>query len=332
MNPAPKIKIPWRLHPICQHLRVVAIAVVALSSRPSSAHPGDGIVVDAEGRTFFVHGGGNRIMKSDASGELTKLAELTNPHRLVMDTDGDLYAVSDREGQVWKISPDGQKKLIYPLPDSKPINFIGWGGDPFTLDADGNIYCLSDRRNKHSQILKIGADGRIANFAGGDWGYADGKGSQAQFRSLHYAGFGWTAEGALLVTDHGSSVRKITPDGTVTTLAGSKERGFADGAGKEARFKNAVGLAVDAGGNILVADSGNRRIRKIAPDGTVSTLAGSGEGGHKDGSAETATFDGPVGIAVGPDNSIYVLDYKYDHPRVRRISPEGKVTTFATVK
>ncbi len=122
------------------------------------------------------------------------------------------------------------------------------------------------------------------------------------------------------------------PDGAVTTLAGSTEAGFADGPSQEARFKEAVGLAVDAEGNVYVVDGGNRRVRRIAPNGRVSTVAGSGQRGHEDGPAQKATFNWPVGIAVGRDMSVYVLDYEGDDPHVRRIWPGGNVTTIASVK
>ena len=117
----------------------------------------------------------------------------------------------------------------------------------------------------------------------------------------------------------------------MTTLAGSQEGGFAEGPSKEARFSGAVGLAADAQGNVYVADSGNRRVRMIASNGSVSTLAGSGQRGHEDGPAQKASFDIPVGIALGRDSSIYVLDYDRDHPRVRRIGPGSNIKTIATV-
>jgi hypothetical protein len=251
-----------------------------------------------------------------------------------LDNQGNVYSVGDRDGQVWKINPDGRTTLVYPLPDLwQGIQFVGEGGNPFTLDAEGNLYCLHDRQFKYTQILKIGPDVRIATLAGGDWGFADGKGSQARFAYLHYAAFAWTPAGALLVTDSGSSVRKIMPDGAVTTLAGSAEAGFSDGSSQEARFKEAVGLAVDAEGNVYVADGGNRRVRKITPNGRVSTIAGTGQRGHLDGPAQNATFDTPVGIAVSRDKSVYVLDYdEDDHPRVRRISADGNLTTIAAVE
>jgi DNA-binding beta-propeller fold protein YncE len=293
-------------------------------------------VVDARGQVYFVHGERSRILRVDAMGKLTTFLQgeegkkLSAPHHLVLDKEGNLYSVGDRDGGVWKITPEGKSTQVYPPVDWVGIGFVGSGGNPFTLDADGNLICIHYRPSKHSQVLKVGPDGRLASLAGGDWGYADGKGTQARFRDLHGAAFAWAADGSLLVTDNGTSIRRITTDGTVTTLAGGREGGFADGPGKEARFQGAKGLAVDARGNVFVADAGNRRIRKITPDGMVSTVAGSGKRGAEDGAALKATFLGPAGVAVGRDGTLHVLDYYRDDPRLRRISPDGKVTTIAS--
>jgi hypothetical protein len=107
-------------------------------------------------------------------------------------------------------------------------------------------------------------------------------------------------------------IRKGSADGTVRTLAGSREGddGFADGAAADARFSYPVGVAIDAEGNIIVADSSNHCIRKVTPDGTVRTLAGSrkGEDGFADGAAADARFDGPCSVAIDADGNVLVAD------------------------
>jgi DNA-binding beta-propeller fold protein YncE len=104
------------------------------------------------------------------------------------------------------------------------------------------------------------------------------------------------------VADTGNHcIRVISPAGQVTTLAGAPEPGYADGQGAAARFNFPVGVAVDAEGNLYVADTANHRIRKITPDGKVTTLAGSGEPGDADGPAGEAQFRAPEGVAVGAD-------------------------------
>src|SRR5262249_37364609 len=134
---------------------------------------------------------------------------------------------------------------------------------------------------------------------------------------------------ALYLTDHGQRIRKVAPDGTVTTVAGGTERKYVDGPAKEARFAYARGIAFDGRGNLYVADAGAHRIRKVARDGTVTTVAGTGKPGFVDGPALEATFDEPVGIAVGRNGTIYVLDYDGDDPRLRKITADGKVKTIA---
>jgi sugar lactone lactonase YvrE len=137
-----------------------------------------------------------------------------------------------------------------------------------------------------------------------------------------------SADGTIYVADAGDSncIRKISPDGNVTTLAGGSE-GFADGAGVSASFNTPSALAFGPDGNLYVADTGNNRIRKITPDGNVSTVAGDGTAGYVDGPAAQAQFNGPVGLTVSGDGDIYVADTYNDV--IRMITTEGQVTTIA---
>lgn len=136
------------------------------------------------------------------------------------------------------------------------------------------------------------------------------------------------ADGTIYIADAGENnrVRRIAPDGNVTTLAGGSE-GFADGVGASASFNTPSALALDKDGNLYVADTGNNRIRKITPDGKVSTVAGDGTAGYVDGPAAHAQFNGPIGLAVSPGGDIYVADTYNDV--IRMITTEGQVTTIA---
>jgi len=135
-------------------------------------------------------------------------------------------------------------------------------------------------------------------------------------------------DGTIYVADAGESnrIRKISPDGNITILAGGNE-GFADGAGVAASFNTPSALALGPDGNLYVADTGNNRIRKITPDGKVSTVAGNGSAGYVDGPAAQAQFNGPIGLAVSVKGDIYVADTYNDV--IRMITTEGEVTTIA---
>ncbi len=300
------------------------------------AHPAAGIVVDAKGQVYFVHPMRSRIMRIDAARRLTTFVQgedgkkLSVPHHLVLDKNGDLISVGDRDGVTWRISPDGKTTQFFPKPGQVGIGNLGSGGDPFTIDSQGNIIMVLSEQFQTSHIMKINSEGKLVRFVGDKWGFADGVGAQAKFRDLHGAGFAWTADGSLLLTDNGSALRRITADGTVTTLAGGANAGFADGAARQAQFNGAIGIAVDPAGNILIADTDNHRIRKLTPQGQVSTIAGSGQRGGVDGAALKATFDEPSGVALGRDGTIYILDFVGDHPRVRKMSADGNVATIAT--
>ena len=154
--------------------------------------------------------------------------------------------------------------------------------------------------------------------------YLDATGREARFNSPSGVVVG--AGGNLYVSDTlNNRIRIITPGGVVSTLAGSSW-GFQDGPGTSAKFANPEGVAVDAAGNVYVADMLNHRIRIITPDGIVSTFAGSGFGGYGDGIAASASFTHPMGVAVDAAGNVYVADQ--GNNCIRKIA-SGQVTTFA---
>jgi sugar lactone lactonase YvrE len=159
-------------------------------------------------------------------------------------------------------------------------------------------------------------------------GSVAGSGSQAQFRLPN--GVASDASGNLYVADTANNaIRKITPDGVVSTLAGNAaSHGSTDGPGGEARFLAPFGLAVDGDDNVYVADTFNNLIRKITPDGVVSTLAGqAGHPGSTDGNGLLARFRNPWGIAVDVQGNLVVADMSND--TIRKITPAGVVSTLA---
>ena len=291
------------------------------------SHPGPGIVIDRKGHVFFVHPIRSRIMRIDASGQLTVFAQgeegrrLSVPHHLVLDAEDNLYSIGDRDGVLWRIAPDGQTTQIYPPNGTPGIGFLGSGGDPFIRDAQGAIYGINSQPDAFTQILEIRSDGRIDILAGGNYGIADGQGGQAEFANLHVGCFALGSDGSLYVTDSLTWVRKISPSGAVSTLA--------DSSGVKLKFKGACGIAFDSTRNLYVADSVERCVYKVTPSGSLSKVASSGGRDGGDGTLSTVNFVEPVGVAVAPDGTLYVLDYIRDDPRVRKISTNGRITTVA---
>jgi cephalosporin-C deacetylase-like acetyl esterase/sugar lactone lactonase YvrE len=193
-------------------------------------------------------------------------------------------------------------------------------------DVSGNLYVADVFSNT---ILKITPAGVAATLAGlaGTAGAQDGTGSGALFNQP--GGVAVDAADNVYVADSGNAtIRRVTPGGAVTTIAGSAAaRGNHDGLGSAASFNSPGGIAIDAAGVLYVADTLNATVRKIAADGTVSTLAGSaGNRGDADGAGSAARFNYPSGIATD-SQQIYVADTY--NATIRRITLDGVVTTVA---
>lgn len=196
-------------------------------------------------------------------------------------------------------------------------------GQPYNVasDAAGNVY-ISDTNNH--RIRKITPEGVVSTLAGGTQGDADGTGEDAQFNYPY--GVATDSDGNVYVADtHNHKVRKITPAGVVTTIAGTTG-GHADGAAEEAKFYYLTGITVDANKNIYIADKDNNKIRKITVAGVVSTLAGS-DAGFADGTGAEAQFNQPYDVAVDSEGNVYVSDAS--NHKIRKVTQAGVVTTFA---
>lgn len=201
--------------------------------------------------------------------------------------------------------------------------------DPAALiaDASGNLF-IADSQN-HA-IRKLDTNGNVTTLAGllGVAGSSDGTGAQARFSSP--SGIARDSAGNLFVADSGNhTLRKVTPAGVVSTLAGfAGQSGFTNASGSLARFHSPLGLALATNGMIYVADSGNHLLRAVTPGGVVSTLAGSAENwGTNDGVGSDARFNGPVGTALDDAGNLFVSDA--NNHTIRKVTPVGVVTTWA---
>src|SRR5438874_8938195 len=194
------------------------------------------------------------------------------------------------------------------------------------VDGAGNVYVADTYNYTVRKITPAGVVTTLAGLAGED-GSTDGAGSDARFSYMF--GIAVDSAGNVYVTDFSNTIRKITPAGVVTTLAGTPGvHGSADGTGSAAQFWQPWGIAVDSAGIVYVADQANSTIRKITPAGVVTTIAGAaGMFGSTDGSGSAARFNAPDGIAVDSSGNLYVADTL--NSTIRKITSAGVVTTLA---
>ncbi|WP_434627021.1 hypothetical protein [Chromobacterium sp. CV08] len=254
----------------------------------------------------------------------SRIAQFFYPISIATDSNNNVYVADFWNHKIRKIN--NTTKLVTTIAGREASLYFPGG---VAVNRKGDVYIADSFNNK---IKKASADGSITTIAGDDAaGYLDGKGSQARFYIP--MGIAVGVDGSIYVADSGNNlIRKITEDGTVTTVSGSSA-GFADGSLRKAKFYYPSGVAIDAEtGLIYVIDSRNNRIRKLnINNNTVSTLAGSGAVGARDGKASIASFNFygyyTTGIVVGFDGEVYVAD-SYNQ-KIRRIDPGGNVTTLS---
>jgi len=251
---------------------------------------------------------------SDGTGKTASFNEPVGP---AVDSAGNLYVADRQSHLIRKISPEGIVTTLTGTSFKKP--------NGVTVDAAGNVYVADI--DDHS-IQKITPAGAVTTLAGlsGTPGSNDGTGTAARFNSP--SAIAVDSKGTVYVTDSGNNlIRKITPTGVVTTLAGSGMEGKDDGTGTAASFASLCGIAVDSEGTVYVTDGENNLIRKISPAGVVTTLAGSGTPGSDDGTGTAASFGMPCGVTVDSAGNLYVAEM--GNNLIRKITSAGVVTTLA---
>jgi O-glycosyl hydrolase/sugar lactone lactonase YvrE len=260
-------------------------------------------------------------------------AVLTSPNGLAVDPEGNCWVTDGSTNIVEKITAAGSTTIMAGSSGQQgsadgtgtAASFRQPGG--MAVDFAGNVY-LADTGN--SLIRKISSNGVVTTIAGSaaNQGYKDGMGTDAWFNTpvcLAVDSFG-----NLYVADTGNSViRRITPTGVVTTIAGTAgAKGAVDGTGAAARFNQPAGIAMDSTGVLYVSDTMNQTIRKITPGGLVSTWVGlTGVSGISDGDGANALFNQPMGLTFDFSGNLYVADS--GNSSIRVVTPAGNVSTLA---
>ncbi len=327
-----------------------------------------GVALDAAGNVYIAQQGDHRVRRVDASGIITTVADsglggyagdggpatqarLASPRGVAVDAAGSIY-IADRLNQlIRKVSPAG---IISTVAGNGQQGFSGDGGpatqaalkgpNGVAVDAAGNLY-IADEEN--GRIRKVSVDGIISTVAGAGCGYAtdlpvfsgDGGRATAAPGGAGPAaclavpqGVAVDAAGNLYIADTlNRRIRRVSPAGIITTLAGNGQPRFLGDGGPatSAALDRPRHLALGPAGNLYIADARNHRIRKISPQGTISTTAGNGQQGYSGdgGPATSASLNTPQGVGVDGAGNLYVADL-YNN-QIRKVTPQGVITTLS---
>jgi NHL repeat-containing protein len=290
-----------------------------------------GVATDSAGNVYVADPPNQTIRKITPDGAVTTLAGKTGvfdhidgtgaearfkfPQGVATDGADNVYVADTSNCAIRKITPAGVvTTLTAPVTDATGapacLNVYG-----IAADGPGNVYVADLNGNVIRKVTPAGVVTTLAGPAG-----------------FHFpSGVTVDSAGNVYAVDNSNTVRKITPAGVITTLAGSGAVGSADAAGTAASFRFPTSVAADSAGNIYVADTGNSAIRKIAPLGEVTTLAGTaGVRGSTDApGVAAARFNSPQGVATDTAGNVYVADS--GNGTIRKITPAGVVSTFASV-
>ena len=307
------------------------------------------VATDSAGNVYVADSGNSTIRKITPSGIVSTLAgfpgisssadgfgsaaRFNSPFGVATDSAGNVYVTDRGNSTIRKITPSGLVSTLAGTPgaygsaDGRGAAASFNDSHGIATDSASNVYVADSGSNT---IRKITPSGVVSTLAGtpGAYGSADGSGAAASFGSQ--TGVATDSTGNVYVADSGNNtIRKITPSGVVSTLAGNPGVvGSADGTGAAAKFYLPGGLATDSTGNVYVADVMNSIIRKITPDGLVTTLTGTPVVfGSADGTGAAASFNHPEGVATDSAGNVYVADVM--NSIIRKITSAGVVSTLA---
>jgi sugar lactone lactonase YvrE len=260
---------------------------------------------------------------------ISTIASFSYPSDVATDASGNIYVADHFSNKIRKITPEGVVTTLAGSGTSGSTDGTGTVASFYlpsgvATDASNNVYVADQYNHK---IRKITQEGKVITLAGsGTSGSTDGTGTAASFS--YPSGVATDASGNIYVADYANyKIRKITQEGVVTTLAGNGSYGSTDGKGTAASFGRPGGVATDASGNVYVADQSNNKIRKITPEGIVTTLAGNGSTGSIDGKGTAASFYRPFGLATDASGNLFIADQ--ENNKIRKITQTGEVTTLA---
>jgi len=296
-----------------------------------------GVTVDGDGNVYFTDSLNHRVRRVALTGEITAFAgtgqlgnsgdggpavnaSLNNPTGIVADDAGNIYIADSGNNRVRKVSTDGR---IITIAGSGRDDFGGDGGPAtaahfsnpsgLTLDKSGNLFIV-DRFNLRVRKVNLGS-GIVTTVAGNGQAGFSGDGGAATDASLYVpAGVAADAAGNLYICDQGNArIRRVTTDGRINTVAGNGVNGYGgDGiAAISTSLNNPFFVAVDAAGDLYIADQSNHRIRKVTiSTGMISTVAGTGVSGSagEPATAEAVQLSSPTGIAVNVNGDLFIAD------------------------
>jgi streptogramin lyase len=286
-----------------------------------------GIVTDNNGNLFIGDIGNASIRQVTYTGHVTTYAgkNIGNPNPPF----GNIYSlVRDNQGNIYTIEYGLIRKIVSPvnssaLAGSLAVNYVdGTGANAafnvignMAIDNQGNIFLPDYDMQDKFHLRKVTPDGVVSTLTLTD---NTGFPSNGLPNFYYLYSIAVDAIGNIYVTANGNCmIKKIDPSGNVTILAGRGDIGFTDGKGTAAQFNTIQGMTCDASGNLWVCDGSNHAIREVTPDGTVTTIAGTGSMGYRDGDAAEALFKYPFGITVDKNGVVFIMDN--GNNRVRKL-------------